>query len=251
MISKNQIKDVKALHLKKFRDEQECFIAEGVKGVDEIILYRSSIIKELFCTRDYLDRRQDKFNAHNIEYTVVSEDELKKISMQPSPNQVLAVCAYLKSETKLPDFKTTFSLYLDEIRDPGNLGTILRIADWFGAGHVFCSPTSTDLYNPKTIQSAMGAFLRVNVSYIELSDLLKTNSFPLYGAVLNGKPVYTEKLKPGLIVIGNEANGIAASNLKLITNPITIPAHSASQTESLNAAMATAIICSEFFRQLY
>jgi TrmH family RNA methyltransferase len=251
MISKNQIKHVKALHLKKFRDESKCFIAEGVKVVDEIILLKPYIIKELFCTREYSEERETIFSQNALNCTVVTLEELQKISVQSSPNNVLAVCAYLERGSAFPDLSKSFSLYLDEIRDPGNLGTILRIADWFGINRIFCSPQSTELYNPKTIQSAMGAFLRVGVTYIALNELVRGRSFPLYGAVLNGKIIYEEKLSPGLIIIGNEANGISTSNLNLVTVPITIPAHSKNQTESLNAAMATAIICGEFSRQLH
>lgn len=250
MISKNQIKHLKALHLKKFRDEEKCFIAEGVKSVEEIVLQRPDLIKELYCTSEFVGHYTRILHENKIAYVVVSNEELKKISALTTPNQALAVCHYLEASTTLGNISASFSLYLDDIRDPGNLGTILRIADWFGAAQVFCSPGSTDLYNPKTIQSAMGAFLRVKVSYISLGELVDRQRLPVYGAVLDGKNLYSEKLSPGLIVIGNEANGISSENLKRITHPVTIPAHEANQTESLNAAMATAIICSEFFRQL-
>ena len=147
--------------------------------------------------------------------------------------------------------KTNFSLYLDDIRDPGNFGTIIRLADWYGISTVFCSDNSCDLYNPKVIQATMGAFARVNIIYISLKEAINKYAVKnVYGAVLNGKSIYYEKLQNGIIVIGNEANGISPGNLQLINRSITIPAQQTSGTESLNAAMAASIITSEFFRQL-
>lgn len=148
------------------------------------------------------------------------------------------------------DFKNNFSFYLDDIRDPGNLGTILRIADWFGINEIYASESSTEIYNQKVIQSAMGAFLRVRVHYILLDEVLNNIQCPVYGAVLNGKNIYKETLQNGLIIIGNEANGINKNNLSKITHPLTIPAATTNHTESLNAAMAASIISAEFFRQL-
>ena len=143
------------------------------------------------------------------------------------------------------------TLYLDDIRDPGNLGTIIRIADWFGIRHLICSPNSTEVYNPKTLQASMGAILRVNVVTLAFDQLLPhLQNIPVYGAVLEGDIIYTSKLKPGVIIIGNEANGISSEVMKHITNCITIPAANSNGSESLNAANACAIICSEFHRQL-
>lgn len=249
MISKNQIKEVKALHLKKFRDEQHRFVAEGVKIVAEIIQSNPILINELFATQSFIDRHSSSF-GHNMNVNVVSESELERISALNTPNQVLAVCNYFSISAPETDFNKNFSLYLDDIRDPGNLGTILRIADWFGIKEIFASETSTEIYNPKTIQSAMGAFLRVKVHYLSLEKLISGKNFPVYGAVLNGENIYKESLNNGIIIIGNEANGISEVNLQKITHSITIPAASTNSTESLNAAMATSIICSEFFRQL-
>jgi len=149
------------------------------------------------------------------------------------------------------NFEENFAFFLDDVRDPGNLGTIIRLADWFGLSTIFCSPGSCDFYNPKVIQSTMGAFLRVRSVYTELSDLLEKQEIKtVYGAVLNGANLYKEKLVNGLIVIGNEANGISDHNLKFISKKLTIPANQNNGTESLNAAMAASIIASEFFRQL-
>jgi TrmH family RNA methyltransferase len=249
MISKNQIKQVKALHLKKFRDEEKLFIAEGIKVVNEIITTNPDIIHQLFVTESYLQGNSNVLPETKLEYVTISEEDLKKISTQQQPNNALAVCYYFEEAVPETDLSKQFSFYLDDIRDPGNLGTILRMADWFGIEEIFCSKQSTDLYNPKTIQSAMGSFLRVRVHYCDLYEVAKKN-IPVYGAVLNGENIYKAGLQNGLIIIGNEANGIAEKNFKFITHPITIPSAENSSTESLNAAMATAIICSEFFRQL-
>ncbi len=249
MISKNQIKQVKALHLKKFRDEEKLFIAEGIKVVNEIITTNPEIIQSLFVTESYLQGNSNALLNTKVDYVTISEEDLKKISTQSQPNNALAVCYYFEETSPETDFTKQFSFYLDDIRDPGNLGTILRMADWFGIEEIFCSKQSTDVYNPKTIQSAMGSFLRVKVHYCDLYEVAK-KGIPVYGAVLDGENIYKAELKNGLIIIGNEANGINEKNYKFITNPITIPSSPNSSTESLNAAMATAVICSEFFRRL-
>jgi len=250
MISKNQIKQLKSLHQKKFRDEEKLFIAEGIKTTDEIIENHAAVVNELFITDDYLQTRSSLLLKNKINYTLVTEQELEKISTLTTPNSSLAVCHYFGRPSAQFDFSTQYSLYLDDIRDPGNMGTILRIADWFGIPHIFCSPQTTDLYNPKTIQASMGAFLRVKVSYLELNELLRDQPVNVYGTLLTGKNIYKERLENGLIIIGNESAGINEKHLNTITHPVTIPAAHTNHTESLNAAMATAIVCSEFFRQL-
>ena len=142
------------------------------------------------------------------------------------------------------------TIYLDDIRDPGNLGTIIRIADWFGITQVICSETTTELYNFKTLQATMGAVLRVKVVYEDLKYVLSAvPQLPVYGALLNAANIYKTELKKGIVVIGNEANGISESIMKLITQAITIPSAMNNGSESLNAANACGIICSEFFRQ--
>ncbi len=251
MLSKNQIKQIQSLQLRKFRDAEKLFIAEGVKSVLELLFTRPEVVKDLFVTSVFAEQHQPELERANLVAVVVTEEELKKISLQATPNQALAVCHYFPDTFREPDFDKKFYLYLDDVRDPGNMGTILRMADWFGISTVFCSPASCDLYNPKVIQSTMGAFLRVHVVYAGLRELIEhRNIHHVYGAVLNGKNIYRELLQPGLIVIGNEANGISEENLKLLNNPITIPADSGNNTESLNAAMAASIITAEFFRQL-
>ena len=251
MLSKNQLKDIKNLHLKKYRDSQRLFLVEGVKSVNEVLMQQPVLIRALFGTEDYLKGHGSLNKDKALKVFEVSEAELQKISALSAANKALAVCSYFdKAESKY-DFSKKFSFYLDDIRDPGNFGTLIRLADWFGISTVFCSEQSCDLYNPKVIQASMGAFLRVKVEYIALEELNQTRHIEtIYGAVLNGKNLYEQRLQNGLIVIGNEANGISEANLKHINMPITIPSASHSKTESLNAAIATSIIASEFYRQL-
>lgn len=251
MLSKNQIKQIQSLQLKKIRDTEKLFIAEGVKSVLEIVETRPTQLKELYATAAFIEKNRSLIKSVSTPVIEINEEELKKISLQSAPNQALAVCHYFPDTMIPPNFESGFYLYLDDVRDPGNLGTIIRLADWFGISTVFCSPGSCDFYNPKVIQSTMGAFLRVNVVFVELKTLINNYSVrAIYGAVLDGKNIYRESLQNGLIIIGNEANGINSENLRYINRPITIPANHNNGTESLNAAMATSIICSEFFRQL-
>lgn len=251
MISKNQIRFIQSLHLKKYRDKHQLFIAEGIKTVLELVNTVPQVINEVFAEKDFLDTNEELINTKKIKTTLVSDFELKKISLQSTPNKVLAVCHYFDNEQTVFDFKKQFTLYLDDVRDPGNFGTIIRLANWYGISQIFASPNSCDFYNPKVIQSTMGAFIRVKCNYVELPDLIGSVVIPkIYGAVLNGKPIFSEKLETGLILIGNEANGIQTENLPLITNALTIPAAAHNGTESLNAAIATGIIVSEFYRQL-
>lgn len=251
MLSKNQIKEIQSLHLKKQRDKKKLFIAEGIKSVSELLQHAPSIVKELFAIPDFIHSHQNELIESKVNATLISEEELRKISLQSNPNAVLAVCHYFEEENSDFNFNSNFSLYLDDVRDPGNLGTIIRLADWFGISTIFVSKDSCDFYNPKVIQSTMGAFLRVKIKVADLQEIIiKNKVLHIYGAVLEGKNIYKQKLQHGIIVIGNEANGISEENLKLINHAITIPSHLQNGTESLNAAMAASIITSEFFRQL-
>jgi TrmH family RNA methyltransferase len=251
MISKNQIKYIQSLHSKKNREEDGLFIVEGLKLVNEFINHQKFEIKQIFGTTEYINNPKTSFTNNPFTITEISSEELKKISLLTTPNQVLAVVKTIQQKIDSALLNTSTSLFLDDIRDPGNLGTIIRIADWFGIKQVICSPNCTELYNPKTLQASMGAVLRVNVVTLAFEELLpQVNNLPIYGAVLEGKNIYTSHLKNGLIVIGNEANGISNDVLKHITHHITIPAANSNGSESLNAANACAIICSEFHRQL-
>jgi RNA methyltransferase, TrmH family len=251
MLSKNQVSEIRALHQKKQRELRRLFIAEGVKTVLELLTHGPQLITHLYGTPDFSEQHHALLKSNKISFTSVSASELERISLLEKPNQVFAVCEYLNEPDLTFDFGSGFSLYLDGIRDPGNFGTLLRLADWYGIPKLFCSEDSCDLYNPKVIQASMGAFLRVEVAYIPLAHLISENGIKtVFGALLNGADLYKEKLQAGLIVIGNEANGISKENLGLVNHPITIPAAPSNKTESLNAAMAAGIICSEFFRQL-
>ena len=251
MISKNQIKYIQSLHSKKHREEDGLFMIEGIKLVTEFINHQKFSIKEVFANAEYISNHHQILEANQIQYSEISEEDLKKISLQSSPNQVLAIVKQCEQVLDTDLLSSSTTLYLDDIRDPGNLGTIIRIADWFGIHQIICSPNCTELYNPKTLQASMGAVLRVNVLTEYFEELLpKIKEVPVYGALLEGKNIYTTPLKHGLIVIGNEANGISSEVLKHIAHPITIPAATNNGSESLNAANACAIICSEFHRQL-
>lgn len=251
MISKNQIKYIQSLHSKKHREEEGLFIIEGIKLVTEFIHNRKFEIIEVFATKEYIDDQKTILNSQQIKLSDINSEELKKISLLTNPNQVLAVVKIIETEFEPSHLTNSITLYLDDIRDPGNMGTIIRIADWFGIQQVICSPTSTEIYSPKTLQSSMGAILRVNVITLEFDKLLPhLKNIPVYGAVLKGENIYTSNLKAGVIIIGNEANGISNEVMKHISNRITIPAATINGSESLNAANACAIICSEFHRQL-
>lgn len=251
MLSKNQVSEIRALHQKKQRELKRQFIAEGVKTLLELLTHYPQLISGLYGTDEFADQHAKLLKANSIPFTSIRPSELERISLLEKPNQVFAVCNYLNEPNLKFNFESHFSLYLDEIRDPGNLGTLLRLADWYGISKLFCSEGTCEFYNPKVIQASMGAFLRVEVVYTSLTRLISENNITtVYGALLNGANLYREKLQPGLIVIGNEANGISSENLSLVNRPITIPAAPGNKTESLNAAMAAGIICSEFFRQL-
>lgn len=246
MISKNQIKAITALALKKNRDEEGLFVAEGTKLVEELRKYFT--LKDCFATTDWLTQNKDLVFSGINEITAA---EYTKISTQKSPQGILAV--FKKPEKPdLPDFSTDLCLALDDVQDPGNLGTIIRIADWFGIKTVFCSMQCADAYNPKTVQATMGALARVNVIYTNLAEVLLNVTVPVYGTFMQGDDIYKSKLTTnGIIVMGNEGNGISPDIEKRITRRITIPSfpRGAVNSESLNVAVATSVVCSEFRRQ--
>lgn len=245
MLSNSRLKYIKSLSIKKFRLKHNSFICEGDKIVKEILENQSFDLELLCALPEWIDLHQPLLNLPADQLVQLSERELKKASNLKTPNQVVAV-------VKMPHFKmeaavaSSLCLFLDDIRDPGNMGTILRIADWFGLPYVFASPKSVDFYNPKVIQSSMGAFLRVKTIQCDLSDIL--HPFPdkkVYGADMQGHNLFTHALdKTGLIVIGNEGKGISDANSTKIQEWISIP--SGGGAESLNAAVATGIICACF-----
>jgi TrmH family RNA methyltransferase len=240
MVSKNQIKLITSLQQKKYRKQEQLFFAEGVKVVQEL-LNSNFELQDLFTTKqDFLTVSKDKVHA-------ISDAELKKISALTTPNTCLAVF-------KIPKEKEInekgLIVALDDVRDPGNLGTIIRLCDWFGIETLFCSEESVDIYNPKVVQATMGSISRVNVVYGNLEVFLSQTKLPVFGTFMDGKNIYQEYLpKEGIVIMGNEANGISPSVEKLVSERIAIPRFGNLQvTESLNVATATAIILSEFKR---
>jgi RNA methyltransferase, TrmH family len=238
MVSKNQIKLISSLQQKKQRIAHQLFIAEGIKGIQELL--------DASFELDHLYTTQNDFEmVSNNQKTVVSDADLKKISALATPNTCLAVFKMPK-EKKME--VSGLILVLDSVRDPGNLGTIMRLCDWFGIQQLICSKETVDIYNPKVVQATMGSIARVNVSYVDLNDFLTTTSLPVFGTFMNGDNIYKTALpQEGIIVMGNEANGISPELEKIIKNRLTIPRFGTIQkTESLNVATATAIVLSEF-----
>lgn len=251
MIGKNTIKLIKSLSEKKYRLKERLFLVEGDKNVKEV-LASDFIIEKLFATHSFLEHTSNVEKAKQI--SEVAKDEISKASLLMSPQNALALCLLPEHES-LPENLDSLSLFLDEIQDPGNLGTIIRICDWFGINQLFCSPGCADLFNPKVIQATMGSFCRVktwNTEFLPVSQIARKSGSIITGAFLDGENIFTEKLpEKTLLVMGNEGNGISADTAVLIQKKIKIPGFSQEYTkaESLNVAVATAIICSEFRRQ--
>ncbi|WP_410879800.1 TrmH family RNA methyltransferase [Myroides sp. DW712] len=243
MVTKNQIKRIKSLHQKKYRKEYQLFIAEGVKVIQELL--QSSFVLEHLYVTDTCD-----FGVPVDRITLVSAADLKKMSALTTTPNCLAVFHCLAQQPV--DF-SDWVVALDDIRDPGNLGTIIRLCDWFGIRHLVCSPETVDVYNPKVIQATMGSVSRVNIEYTDLPALLQGIEVPIYGTFLGGENIYEMgKIQPGVVVMGNEANGISKEIEQLVTRKITIPRFGdLQQTESLNVAMATSIVLSEFRRAVF
>lgn len=240
MISKNEIKYIQSLFQKKNRDAERLFIAEGVKLVDEL-LHSNFIIKKIFATAAWMQQHPSVTGAMCIE-----DFELQKISGLATPNRVLAVVEQ-HLPAKDPVEKKQVILALDGVQDPGNFGTIIRIADWFGITQIVTGNDTADVYNPKTVQATMGSITRVDTWHKDLASWLAKVQTPVYGALLNGKNIYeTERLNEGIIVIGNESKGIRENILPFIKYPVTIPAKG--KAESLNAAVATGIILSHLVK---
>lgn len=240
MVSKNQIKLITGLHQKKFREANGLFLAEGVKVIRELLASDFSL-NHLYMTEPlFPEISADK-------KTVISPAELKKISTLATPNNCLAVFG-MPAEKAIVE--KGLIVALDDIRDPGNLGTILRLCDWFGVKQLVCSRETADHYNPKAVQATMGSMARVQVNYVDLVPFLQNTELPVFGTFMDGKNIYKEKLPAeGIIVLGNEANGISAAIEKITNNRLAIPRFGdLQQTESLNVATAAAIILSEFRR---
>lgn len=248
MLSKSQISLLKSLQQKKFRAEHRTFLVEGLKSVNEFIDsdYRVDTIYHTYNFDPNLLKLSRKMNFQEI-----SLNDLEKISSLKTPQDVVA-------QVKIPEWPTLnnsilnkkFSIVLDGIQDPGNMGTIIRTADWFGIKDIICSNDTVDVYNPKVVQATMGSLSRVNVHYTNLAPFLTKINLPILGALLDGNSIYTTDFgSEGLIVMGNEGNGLRPEIMGLVQKAVTIPR--AGKAESLNVGVATAIFCAEISRKTY
>lgn len=247
-LSKNRIKYIHSLELKKNRKADNVFLAEGPKLVGDLLGHFSCCF--LIATSEWLSHNR---HLPLEDVTEVSEEELSRASLLKTPQQVLAV---FRQPEEIIDFSVinhSLCLALDDVQDPGNLGTIIRLADWFGIEHIFCSPNTVDVYNPKSVQATMGGIARVKLHYTSLPELIGSlTDIPVYGTFLDGENIYGHPLsKNGLIVMGNEGNGIGEEVKQLINHKLYIPNYPADRetSESLNVAIATAVVCAEFRRQ--
>ena len=265
MISKNKIKYIRSLELKKNRNKEGKFVAEGFKVVDDLLALQPADL--IVATQEWL---HGKHLADQTEVIEVTEEELKKVSFLQHPQQVLAVfrqdtgCNKQDSNNSLEEAEEKnfgfskintqeLSLALDGVQDPGNLGTIISIADWFGINHIYCSKDTADVYNPKVVQATMGSIARVKVEYGNLLALVESlpADVPVYGTLLDGDNIYQQQLENrGLIVMGNEGKGISPALAKKVNRRLLIPnfPEGRATADSLNVAIATAITCSEFRR---
>jgi len=253
MLSKNKIKLIQSLNRKKSRDETGLFLVEGNKMVEEAL--RSEFqIELLVSSSSFLNRNCEHSGTVN-ELIETDSESIRKASLLQNPQDALALIRQPLNSKPAFNLETELVLALDFIQDPGNLGTLIRIADWFGINSIVCSDTTVDCYNPKVVQASMGAIFRLKTWYTNLDAFLgetKSQMIPVYGTFLNGQNIYTQDLtKNGVIILGNEGNGISEETGKLVTNRLFIPSFSTneSKTESLNVAVAAAICCSEFRRR--
>ncbi len=241
MLSKSKIKYIQTLGHKKFRDKERLFIAENPKLVKELLLSEKAVIKEIFALNDWMEENSEYVG--NVAVTEVSLPELEKISLLATPNKVLALVNYFEEEKTISK-EAKIVLALDTIQDPGNFGTIIRLADWFAVSQVVCSNKCADMYNPKVVQSTMGSIARVNIFYTQLEEWLSLQKDTVvYAATLDGEDISSQgKISKGIIIIGNESKGISEALMNLSVKKITIPRKG--DAESLNAAIATGIILS-------
>jgi RNA methyltransferase, TrmH family len=246
MLSHSQQKFLTSLQVKKYRQKYRNFLVEGVKIAGELLTQHWVPVVAVYATDEWIQSNVTLAEAYNAQLTGVTEAELRKISALTTPNQVLVVAECPQSPLSAPAWESegAFSLYLEGIQDPGNMGAMLRIADWFGFGCIYCSPDCVDVYSPKVIQAGMGACLRIFVEEAILADVKQRYpQVPLIGAVMDGDNLFTAPLPvSGLLVIGNEGRGIRQDTLPLLDHRVTIPRGAGGQAESLNAAVAAGIL---------
>lgn len=241
MLTKQQIKDINRLKQKKYRNQAGLFIVEGIKSIKEF-LKSDYKLYQLYSTVDL-------FSIKNKNFEIITEKELAKITHYKNPQVALGIFHTSDQPLSKTD---SFSLVLSDISDPGNLGTLIRLCDWYGIKKIYCSEETVDCYNPKVVQASMGSLSRIEVFYTDLKNFLNDQDLPVYGATMDGQSVYQHDLpEKALLVIGNEANGINEDLKPYLTHLISIPKFKSSlKTESLNAAMAGGILISEFRRKL-
>ncbi len=239
MVVKNQIKLIKSLQQKKYRNQHGMFVVEGIKSVREFLDSHYKVVK-IYVSQEKL------FDMNTSDFELVSQKELAQMSGLHSPSPVLGV--FHIPQPKKIDFED-WVLVLDDVRDPGNLGTIIRLCDWYGIKHLVCSEQTVDCYNPKVLQATMGSSTRVNIGYTDLASFLNKVDVPVFGTFMSGNSVHEESLpSKGILVMGNEAHGIGKTIADTILNKISIPQFGDQTTESLNVASATAIFLNEIRR---
>jgi len=251
MLTINQIKQIRSLQQKKFRSEFGQFIVEGPKLIEELIDSKY-LFDCIYAKQDWLSKQTEKLESKKIQFVEINDKELERISGMVSPHSVVAVLKIPEENIPMEIFGKELILMLDNIKDPGNMGTIIRTADWFGINHIICSENTVDAYNPKVVQATMGSIARVNIHYTDLEKLLKENSgkTSIYGTFTEGSNI--RELKPestGVIIIGNESTGISTELQSYVHQRICIPHYKTNderRPESLNASVATAIMCYEF-----
>ena len=248
MISKATIKKIHALDMRKFRRNERLFVAEGPKLVDELCATMKPVY--IAALPEWISENAKIVSG--TEYDIVTPDELQRASLQKNPQQVIALFPIPEHRFCTEQLKNELVLMLDGVQDPGNLGTIARIADWFGIRNILCSAETADIYNPKAVQATMGALARVKFHYTDLLQLLSQYDGPVYGTFLDGENIYGQELSEnGIIVMGNEGNGISQGVSEMINRRLYIPNYpiGTQTTESLNVAIATSIVCAEFRRR--
>jgi TrmH family RNA methyltransferase len=258
MISTARSKLLRSLQQKKFRDQHRLFLVEGEKMVEELTGKdhdQKFRIREIYATPEWIEGNKNKVQLVDTELVEATQAEIKKVSNLVSPQQVLALVSMPDSSLEYEELLHTPVLAFESIRDPGNLGTIVRTADWFGMDHIVCSPDSTDVYNPKVVQSTMGAIARVQVHYHDLGSLLESPAMKqkaVYGTFLEGENIYKTTLEPApLVLFGNESHGLSKQLDLHIRHKISIPSFSQNGkgSESLNVASSVAVVCSEIQRR--
>jgi TrmH family RNA methyltransferase len=244
MVSKSKIKFIKSLQVKKYRKQEQCFVVEGAKSVKEL-LNSDFEVTWLAGKVEFLLQNEEILRRKRVEAVEATEKELTQVGSFQTNDAAIAL-AHIK-DNKLPPISHEFCVVLDDLRDPGNVGTIIRTADWYGIKNIIASEETADFYNPKTISATMGSFCRVNVFYANLPQFFETNALPVFGTFMNGTDVHQVEFgKGGLIVIGNESNGICDEVAGYVQQRITIPR--LGSAESLNAAIATGIVLDVVFQ---